>query len=322
MSETRVLRFSEPELRDPVAIVGFPTVGLVGSILAGLMVRSMKLPVVAGITSPDLPPYTFVTDGRPCPQIRIMAGTPARVRRKKKAEEDAEGDKLPEKKKRSKPHDVVIVTSEIAPKPEQTYGICTSILDTLRSLGVNDVVCLEGVAGYDQSAPVGGVATNQYTVDKLNSAEIPIMNDGIVMRLGPTRENLNRLAAMVFNAVFIVWSLSFLVKLYFLPRGALYLAYLVLITKMADIGAYFIGTAASRREQGSHKLAPAVSPHKCWEGVGGGALFAIVGSLLFCAIAARSSAGFIGFWGALPCVLCFQLQPFLWFPEGPEAGGQ
>ena len=180
MSETRVLRFSEPELRDPVAIVGFPTVGLVGSILAGLMVRSMKLPVVAGITSPDLPPYTFVTDGRACPQIRIMAGTPARVRRKKKAEEDAEGDKLPEKKKRSKPHDVVIVTSEIAPKPEQTYGICTSILDTLRSLGVNDVVCLEGVAGYDQSAPVGGVATNQYTVDKLNSAEIPIMNDGIV----------------------------------------------------------------------------------------------------------------------------------------------
>ena len=122
---------------------------------------------------------------------------------------------------------------------------------------------------------------------------------GIVMRLGPTRENLTRLAAMVFNAVFIVWSLSFLVKLYFLPRGALYLAYLVLITKMADIGAYFIGTAASRREQGSHKLAPAVSPHKCWEGVGGGALFAIVGSLLFWAIAARSSAGFIRFGSAL-----------------------
>ena len=180
MSETRVLRFSEPDLRDPVAIVGFPTVGLVGSILAGLMVRSMKLPVVAGITSPDLPPYTFITDGRPCPQIRIMAGTPARVRRKKKAAEEGETEKLPEKRKRSKPHDVVIVTSEIAPKPEQTYDICMSILDTLKSLGVSDVLCLEGVAGYDTSAPVGGVSTNQYTADKLKSAEVPVMNDGIV----------------------------------------------------------------------------------------------------------------------------------------------
>ena len=121
---------------------------------------------------------------------------------------------------------------------------------------------------------------------------------GIVMRLGPTRENLTRLAATVFNAVFIVWCLSFLVKLYFLPSGRLLLAYLVLVTKMADIGAYFIGTAASRREQGSHKLAPEVSPHKCWEGVGGGAIFALVGSLLFWAIF-RNSPGFISFGGAL-----------------------
>ncbi len=121
---------------------------------------------------------------------------------------------------------------------------------------------------------------------------------GIVMRMGPTRENLTRLASTVFNAVFIVWSLSFLVKLYFLPSGPLLLAFLVLLTKMADSGAYCSGTAASRREQGSHKLAPEVSPHKCWEGVGGGALFSVVGALLFWAIA-RHNTGFISFGGAL-----------------------
>ena len=177
MSETKVMRFSEPELRDPVAVVGFPTVGLVGSILAGLIVREMDLPVVAGITSPDLPPYTFVTNGVPSPQIRVMAGTPRRIRKKKK---DAETEEAPAKKKRSKPHDVVVVTSEIAPKPEQTYDISVTILDVLRDLGVSDVICLEGVAGVDPSSPVGGVGGNDSVKERLESVGVPLMSDGIV----------------------------------------------------------------------------------------------------------------------------------------------
>ena len=55
-----------------------------------------------------------------------------------------------------------------------------AILDTLMSLGVNDVICLEGVAGYDPSAPVGGVGGNEAAADKLRSADVPLMNDGIV----------------------------------------------------------------------------------------------------------------------------------------------
>ena len=179
MTETRVMHFSEPELRDPVALVGFPTVGLVGSILAGLVVREMDLPVIAGITSPDIPPYTFVTGGLPCPQIRIMAGTPPRIRKKKKAEGE-EKEEAPAKKKRSKPHDIVVVTSEIAPKPEQTYDISIAILDTLRELGVNDIICLEGVAGIEPTAPVGGVGGNEAVRQKLESVNVPLMNDGIV----------------------------------------------------------------------------------------------------------------------------------------------
>ena len=179
MSETRVMRFSEPELRDPVALVGFPTVGLVGSILAGLIVREMDLPVVAGITSPELPPYTFVTGGLPCPQIRIMAGTPRRVRRKKKADGETK-EEAPAKRKRTKPHDIVVVTSEIAPKPEQTYDISMAILNTLRELGVNEIICLEGVAGVESTAPVGGVGGNDAVKKKLESVEVPLMNDGIV----------------------------------------------------------------------------------------------------------------------------------------------
>mgnify|MGYP005854486235 CR=1 FL=1 len=50
----------------------------------------------------------------------------------------------------------------------------------------------------------------------------------------------------------------------FSPRGLL-LVIMVLVVAAADIGAYFAGTAFGR-----HKMAPAVSPKKTWEGFWGG----------------------------------------------------
>lgn len=51
MSEIRDIMLRETELRNPVALIGFPNVGLVGSILAIHMAKCMKLPVIGGFTS-------------------------------------------------------------------------------------------------------------------------------------------------------------------------------------------------------------------------------------------------------------------------------
>ena len=130
MSDFKVIRGEELELRSPVAIIGFPTVGLVGSILASYVTKTKKMKYLAGITSGDLPPYTLIQKGEPFPQIRIYG-----LRTRKRP-------------------DIVIVTSEVAPKPEACYGLTHTILEELKELGVTKIVALEGVADYPDSSYV------------------------------------------------------------------------------------------------------------------------------------------------------------------------
>lgn len=74
--------------------------------------------------------------------------------------------------------------------------------------------------------------------------------------------------------------------------GALFMFLLMGLIWVADIAAYFAG-----RRFGKHKLAPAVSPGKTWEGVagamGGAALLAIL-----CAVATSASGGTYDSWFA------------------------
>ena len=83
-----------------------------------------------------------------------------------------------------------------------------------------------------------------------------------------------------FSILYLGGTLGFIVQLRLLsggPFGAdggtgmLALVSLIAIVKMSDTGQYTAG-----RLFGRHKLAPLVSPGKTWEGVAGGAAFAIV----------------------------------------------
>lgn len=84
------------------------------------------------------------------------------------------------------------------------------------------------------------------------------------------------IALTLFGMLYISWFLSFVIKIRFMQGGVMWLAYLLAVTKAADIGAYTAGTLF-----GKHTLIPHVSPKKSVEGLFGGLLLSVVVSELF-----------------------------------------
>ncbi len=89
---------------------------------------------------------------------------------------------------------------------------------------------------------------------------------------------LVQIATSVLAVVYVSWLASFLVRLRELPlvgglpyvRGFHAVCFALLVTWMADTGAYVIGSLLGR-----HKLAPHISPAKSVEGAIGGLVFAV-----------------------------------------------
>lgn len=97
------------------------------------------------------------------------------------------------------------------------------------------------------------------------------------------RDHLISTALTLFSLFYIGWFFSFFLKLRLLANGANLVAFLILVTKSADIGAYLIGSHLGRNE-----LIPRISPKKTKEGTLGGILV----SLIIAVLLGRSLTGF------------------------------
>jgi len=64
-----------------------------------------------------------------------------------------------------------------------------------------------------------------------------------------------------FGLLYVAWCLSFLVKIRALAGGAAWVFYCILVIKLGDAAAYFIG-----KRFGVHKYAASISPNKSMEG--------------------------------------------------------
>jgi len=80
---------------------------------------------------------------------------------------------------------------------------------------------------------------------------------------------LSALATVTFCWIALVWLRE-------QTQGPLVVFLLLLVIWASDVGAYFAGSLF-----GKHKLAPAISPKKTWEGVAGGIVLALAAAYLY-----------------------------------------
>lgn len=87
------------------------------------------------------------------------------------------------------------------------------------------------------------------------------------------------LAVSSFGLLYIAVPMGMTLGILYLPQvdGRWWLAYLVVVTKITDVGAYFAGNLWGRR-----KLAPTISPKKTVEGAIFGLICAGLASVVFC----------------------------------------
>ncbi|HUT27073.1 MAG TPA: PAC2 family protein [Methanomassiliicoccales archaeon] len=155
--------YGEVDLKDGMAIVGFPSVGLVSSIASNFIVRTMKLERRATIISKDFPPFTIIHDGVPSPPVRIYAG-----------HRDCEN-------KGEKCEKLVVITCEFMPRPDLIKELSDLILGWCKKKNIATILTLEGINIPDEGEiKVLGVGTTKLTRDMLETYKIKELKEGMV----------------------------------------------------------------------------------------------------------------------------------------------
>jgi phosphatidate cytidylyltransferase len=107
---------------------------------------------------------------------------------------------------------------------------------------------------------------------------------------------LMHVAVEFFSVCYVAIPFSFMLAILYPPTidgdGRWWLFYLIAVTKITDVGGYFVGKLWGKRP-----LAPHLSPRKTVEGAIGGLCFAVALSLLFC-IWGRMVGWNLSFWNA------------------------
>jgi len=89
------------------------------------------------------------------------------------------------------------------------------------------------------------------------------------------KNHLTGVALTLLALFYISWFFSFLIKIKYLPDGAGLVGFVIIVTKMGDVGAYFAGKIFGRRP-----LIARISPRKTKEGAFGGLVASVAAAFL------------------------------------------
>ena len=152
------------DLRGATVIDGFPSVGLVSSIVANYLINALQLIQIGIMDSPYFPTVSLVRDGRPMNPVRIYAGSKP---------PSGESDQL------------VVFISEFQPPPNLIKGIASTVLDWAQDQRCTQLVCPEGLivdreAGETRDAEVYGIGSTEHANEILKKNTVAMFEEGVI----------------------------------------------------------------------------------------------------------------------------------------------
>lgn len=166
-----IISHREWDFEDPLVLVGFPSQGLVGAILASYLVPKLDMQLVATMDSEHLPPVASIREGRAHSPVQVFAST---VR----CGLNGECDQL------------VVVRSDAAPPPEHASDLAGEVVDYTKEIGGDLIVTLEGapmpeeeetvfaVPNLVSEAPIGQIDAQPFPDGSLSGFSASLLTEG------------------------------------------------------------------------------------------------------------------------------------------------
>src|SRR5438094_219097 len=163
MEGIQIYELKRMDLRGATVIDGFPSVGLVSSIVANYLINALNLTQIGIMDSVYFPTVALVRDGQPMNPVRIYAGP-----------------------KMDDRDQIVVFISEFQPPPNLIKGIAATVLDWAQDARCNLLVCPEGLivdAREDEAerqVEVYGIGSTDKTMDMIRKNNITVFEEGVI----------------------------------------------------------------------------------------------------------------------------------------------
>ncbi|HEV2519560.1 MAG TPA: PAC2 family protein [Thermoplasmata archaeon] len=156
----RIYEVKRVDVEGAIVIDGFPSVGLVSSIVANYLIDTLGMEQIGIVESPSFPTVSLVRDGNPQHPVRIYAGRPPSDRSGRVADK------------------IVAFVSEFHPPPNLIHPLATAILDWVQEQRCGLIVSPEGLVVEPAARPAGRGSAR---------AEAPRLSDVKIYGVASTR---------------------------------------------------------------------------------------------------------------------------------------
>ena len=162
VDDVEIVDFQNMDLKGATIIAGFPSIGLVSTIVANYLIDALNLTQIGALNSSQFPTLSVVHTGEPLSPVRIYAGSLQN------------GEKI------------AVFVSEFKPKPNLINELSNSIMKWVHEKGCNLLISPEGMVVEGKSSEEENIA-DAYAIGSTENArlmlrdrQIPEFKNGII----------------------------------------------------------------------------------------------------------------------------------------------